>query len=65
MTLMNTDMQKWARVHSLREWGRVKQKPCKPTCGILLFSANPIEMGSSVPINEIRGSFFSNRARCS
>jgi hypothetical protein len=34
---MNTDMKKWARVHSLREWGRVKQKLCKQACKIFAF----------------------------
>jgi len=34
---MNTDKKKWARVHSLREWGRVKQKLCKQACKIFAF----------------------------
>jgi hypothetical protein len=34
---MNTDTKKWARVHSLREWGRVKQKLCKQACKIFAF----------------------------
>ncbi len=34
---MNTDMKKWARVHSLREWGKVKQKLCKQACKIFAF----------------------------
>ena len=37
ITRMNTDMKKWARVHSLREWGRVKQKLCKQACKIFAF----------------------------
>jgi len=37
ITRMNTDMKKWARVHSLREWGRVKQKLCKQVCKIFAF----------------------------
>jgi hypothetical protein len=34
---MNTDTKKRARVHSLREWGRVKQKLCKQACKIFAF----------------------------
>jgi hypothetical protein len=34
---MNADTSKWARVHSLREWGRVKQKLCKQACKIFAF----------------------------
>jgi len=34
---MNSDMKKWARVHSLREWGKVKQKLCKQACKIFAF----------------------------
>ena len=34
---MNTDTKKWARVHSLREWGSVKQKLCKQACKIFAF----------------------------
>ena len=34
---MNTDTKKWARVHSLREWGRVKQKLCKHAYKIFAF----------------------------
>jgi hypothetical protein len=37
ITRMNTDKKKWARVHSLREWGRVKQKLCKQACKIFAF----------------------------
>jgi len=37
ITRMNTDTKKWARVHSLREWGRVKQKLCKQPCKIFAF----------------------------
>ncbi len=38
ITRMNADTSKWARVHSLREWGRVKQKLCKQACKIFAFS---------------------------
>jgi hypothetical protein len=34
---MNTDTKKRARVHSLREWGRVKQKLCKQAYKIFAF----------------------------
>jgi hypothetical protein len=34
---MNTDTKKWAWVHSLREWGKVKQKLCKQACKIFAF----------------------------
>jgi hypothetical protein len=34
---MNADTNKWARVHSLREWGRVKQKLFKQACKIFAF----------------------------
>jgi hypothetical protein len=34
---MNADTNKWARVHSLREWGRVKQKLRKQACKIFAF----------------------------
>ena len=37
ITRMNTDKKKWARVHSLRERGRVKQKLCKQACKIFAF----------------------------
>ena len=37
ITRMNTDTKKWPRVHSLREWGRVKQKLCKQACKIFAF----------------------------
>jgi hypothetical protein len=37
ITRMNTDTKKWARVHSLCEWGRVKQKLCKQACKIFAF----------------------------
>ena len=37
ITRMNTDTKKRARVHSLREWGRVKQKLCKQACKIFAF----------------------------
>ena len=37
ITRMNTDKKIWARVHSLREWGRVKQKLCKQACKIFAF----------------------------
>jgi hypothetical protein len=37
ITQMNTDTKKWARVHSLCEWGRVKQKLCKQACKIFAF----------------------------
>jgi len=33
----NTEEILWGRVHSLREWGRVKQKLCKPACLIFAF----------------------------
>jgi hypothetical protein len=38
---MNTDTKKRARVHSLREWGRVKQNLASRLARLLLFSANP------------------------
>jgi hypothetical protein len=34
---MHTDTKKWARVHSLREWGRVKQKLCQQAYKIFAF----------------------------
>ncbi len=37
ITRMNTDTKKRARVHSLRERGRVKQKLCKQACKIFAF----------------------------
>jgi hypothetical protein len=37
ITRINTDMKKWARVHSLREWGRVKEKLFKQACKIFAF----------------------------
>ena len=37
ITRMNTDTKKWPRVHSLREWGRVKHKLCKQACKIFAF----------------------------
>ena len=46
----------WARLHSLREWGRTKAKT--PQVGLpdyCFFSANPSLLGSSVPIRVIRG----------
>jgi hypothetical protein len=50
-------------MHSRREWGREKTKTLQ--AGLLdfgFFSANPIWLGSSVPIRDIRGYFPSNRA---
>ena len=37
ITRMKTDTKKWARVHSLREWGRVIQKLCKQACKVFAF----------------------------
>lgn len=34
---MGTDMKKWARVHSLRDYCSVKQKLCKQACRIFAF----------------------------
>jgi hypothetical protein len=62
ITRINTDMKNWARVHSLREWGRVKQILCKQACRIFAFFL-PIPANWDHPCPEIRGWFFSNCAR--
>jgi hypothetical protein len=53
---MSTDIEKQARVHSRREWGRAKTKTLQAGLPVfLLFSANPSLLGSSESILEIRG----------